>query len=379
MVYEGATDNTAVQLRSALDLPSSRLESRNKFHKIIESLETKKQEFVLDVASKMFIRKDVTAKSRYSKILKLFYNAELENVDFSQSNDAVQEMNKWNKCVVSSSTMLLLLNAIYFKGSWKYPFNSKNTALGKFNVVLPGRVPQTKSVPFMNLTQHLYFSESVQLDSKILRLPYQMGIQDMFNANEASFPGIVQDKSVFVSKFIQKSALDVNEEGTEASVATGVIFDDRIGGEFVDFHADHPFLFFIQDETTGTVIFVGKVVDPTTSEAPLRTPAESDVVQSRLGEKESPKPERRNEVSHKSVLESEKEHPILYVQRPNEVVQEASIQKFGSAKETPEDFLKSTGQKIAEMAAKSNPQTAAKLYDLLQTIYQTQTAIIRNI
>ena len=66
--------------------------------------------------------------------------------------------------------MVLLLNAIYFKGLWKYPFNPNYTDTGNFQVTST----QSVSVPFMRMTQHLYYSQSVQLDAKILRLPYKV-------------------------------------------------------------------------------------------------------------------------------------------------------------------------------------------------------------
>ena len=48
-----------------------------------------------------------------------------------------------------------------------------------------------------------------------------MGIRDMFDSSSASLPGIVKGRTVYVSKILQKAALDVNEEGTEAYVASG--------------------------------------------------------------------------------------------------------------------------------------------------------------
>ena len=71
---------------------------------------------------------------------------------------------------ISPSTMMLLVNAIYFKGLWRYPFNETDTKEGVFYVT-----PTTSvKAPFMSMERDLYWTESVQLDSAILRLPYMV-------------------------------------------------------------------------------------------------------------------------------------------------------------------------------------------------------------
>jgi serpin B len=66
--------------------------------------------------------------------------------------------------------MMLLVNAIYFKGLWRYPFNEKETKEGVFYMT----PTQSVTVPFMTMERELYWSESVELDSAILRLPYMV-------------------------------------------------------------------------------------------------------------------------------------------------------------------------------------------------------------
>ncbi|KAJ9580159.1 hypothetical protein L9F63_004176, partial [Diploptera punctata] len=182
MVYEGADNQAAEELRTALDLSEDRLASRNKYFNILQSLETKEPNLVMDVASKMFLRNDLTPLSVYKKILQHIYSADLEQLDFSKSTQAVRAINSWvskathghiesmlDDDVVSPNTMALLLNAIYFKGLWRYPFNPDATMTSTFQVSPTRKV----SVEFMRLAQNLYYSESVELDSKIVRLPYK--------------------------------------------------------------------------------------------------------------------------------------------------------------------------------------------------------------
>jgi hypothetical protein len=67
---------------------------------------------------------------------------------------------------------MLLVNAIYFKGLWRYPFNESYTQPGEFQVT-PGH---SVTVPFMTMERDLYWSHSVELDSAILRLPYMVSL-----------------------------------------------------------------------------------------------------------------------------------------------------------------------------------------------------------
>jgi serpin B len=92
-----------------------------------------------------------------------------------------------------------------------------------------------------------------------------MGMPDAFDGmGGADFPGMGGPPGrVYIEDVLHKAFVDVNEEGTEAAAATGV-FMDLFGGapEPVIFHADRPFLFFIREERTGSILFMGRVVDP---------------------------------------------------------------------------------------------------------------------
>lgn len=82
---------------------------------------------------------------------------------------------------------------------------------------------------------------------------------------QASFPQLVRGSSVQdrlqVSNVLQKTGIEINEEGSTAYGATVASIVNKIGVE-IEFKADRPFLFFINDETTGTLIFSGKFVRP---------------------------------------------------------------------------------------------------------------------
>ena len=86
---------------------------------------------------------------------------------------------------------------------------------------------------------------------------------DAFDGNDADFSGI-QDSSprnLFVAVALQDAYVNVNESGTEAAAVTttGLVLTS---GSTFDFIADHPFLFVIQDDESGMVLFLGRVSDP---------------------------------------------------------------------------------------------------------------------
>ena len=79
----------------------------------------------------------------------------------------------------------------------------------------------------------------------------------------ADFSGITGDRSLFISAAIHEAFIAVDELGTEAAAATAVAFDESAAADPVFLTADRPFLFFIRDVQTGTVLFLGRVLDPT--------------------------------------------------------------------------------------------------------------------
>ncbi len=85
-----------------------------------------------------------------------------------------------------------------------------------------------------------------------------MGMTDAFSG-KADFSGITPDKSLFIQAALHKAAVVVNEEGTEAAAASLVAMGQGIPERFT---ADHPFLFWIQDDTSGAILFIGRVADP---------------------------------------------------------------------------------------------------------------------
>jgi serpin B len=91
-----------------------------------------------------------------------------------------------------------------------------------------------------------------------------LGMVNAFSANKANFSGMSSPKDpLFIYKALQKTFIDVNEEGTEAAAVTGIFF--KMGGIWKDpsvFKADHPFIFFIRHKKTNCILFMGRITNP---------------------------------------------------------------------------------------------------------------------
>lgn len=337
MLYEGASGKTAQEIANALNLErqeTARALSRSKFSTILKSLKTSKDEYDIDIGTKIFIDKSAIPKPGYIRKLQMHYDAQIEQVDFSQPALAVKTINSWAESVTHGhiqhlvseadameSTVLLLLNAIYFKGLWENQFSENLTAPGIFYA----DSSKVISVPFMTTTASYQYLNVPELDSQIVRLPYkgnkfamyvvvpnrvnglqsliqkinpftlrqylpnmyemtielilpkfefdytsslgpilkELGIRSMFES-DAELNDIAESANnmLVVSNVLQKAGLKVNEQGSIAYVATEAEVANKFGDARMILKVDRPFLFFIEDETTHTAVFVGKVVNP---------------------------------------------------------------------------------------------------------------------
>ena len=93
-----------------------------------------------------------------------------------------------------------------------------------------------------------------------------LGMADAFSGR-ADFSGMDGRKDLFISDVIHKAFVEVNEEGTEAAAATAMVMVGSAAPSNPQpipvFRADHPFLFLIRDHRNGSVLFLGRVTDPT--------------------------------------------------------------------------------------------------------------------
>jgi serpin B len=89
----------------------------------------------------------------------------------------------------------------------------------------------------------------------------EMGMPDAFTLGKADFTGMTGNLELFIAHVVHKAFVAVNEKGTEAAAATAVIVE-RESMPF-DVTVNRPFVFVLRDVETGTILFVGRVLDPT--------------------------------------------------------------------------------------------------------------------
>jgi serpin B len=116
------------------------------------------------------------------------------------------------------------------------------------------------SLPRFNITQQFELSSTLK----------SLGMKTAFDPNSADFSGMTGDKSLVISAAVHKAYIDVDENGTEAAAATAVVMamatamPPRVPPPPpIYFTADHPFLFLIEDNASGAILFMGRVTEPT--------------------------------------------------------------------------------------------------------------------
>jgi serpin B len=122
-----------------------------------------------------------------------------------------------------------------------------------------------------NLTTWINSLDEIEININIPRFKFEteytlndvldeMGIKDAFIPDIADFSGMDGTTDLYISHVLHKAFVEVNEEGTEAAAATAVIVATRAITDI--FNADHPFVFLIQHEETGAILFMGKIMNP---------------------------------------------------------------------------------------------------------------------
>ena len=102
-------------------------------------------------------------------------------------------------------------------------------------------------------------TEEFQLTSVLSTL----GMPSAFQPNKANFSGMNGRSDLFIGAAIHKAFVDVNEEGTEAAAATGIAIQaTSVQLRPNVFRADHPFVFLIRDKSAGSILFMGRVMNP---------------------------------------------------------------------------------------------------------------------
>lgn len=146
----------------------------------------KSDDYNVKFGTKIYLDQDVKVNQRFDAIAEHNYLADIESLDFNNGRASADKINNWVKEATGgkikdlvseeavTNSIVLLINALYFEGTWRFGFNK--TLAADFNVA-PG---QKLKKQFMERTGNFYYFYSKQLDAKLLRLPYNGRRYSMF-------------------------------------------------------------------------------------------------------------------------------------------------------------------------------------------------------
>ncbi|KAL3103780.1 hypothetical protein niasHS_000324 [Heterodera schachtii] len=320
MVYAGAKEKTAEEMGELLGNGAPESEVHQYFGTLLNSLTSgpKRSNNTLETANKVYVNKGFRVKSAFKGQIEQNYGGQLETVDFKDSEGTAEIINNFveeathekirdliTPDALDKETRLVLINALYFKGTWAAKFNSKSTKKATFHIDANNK----KELETMYLTSNFIYFEDPEL--QLLGMPYKgekefmfvllpkerfgltkllaqvdgkklveliknrdkckvkvelpkfkleathelnkpltnMGMATAFT-DSANFEGISGKKLLLISKVVQKAIIEVSETGTvSGAVPTHSVrySGDGVANRFV---ADQPFCaFLIRDDT----------------------------------------------------------------------------------------------------------------------------------
>ncbi|XP_041642857.1 heparin cofactor 2 [Cheilinus undulatus] len=298
------------------------------FRKLTHRLFRRNFGYTLRSVNDVYVKRNVSVKDTFRATTKAFYFAEPQSVDFGDPaflNKANRRILKLTKGLIKEplrsvdpNMVLMLLNYLYFKGTWEQKFPKDMTHYRNFRV----NEKTTVRVPMMTNKGNYLAAADHELECDILQLPYtgnismliamprkmadmrkleqeisstvvnkwlknmtnrtrevvlprfkleqnydlipnlkEMGLTDLFQES-ADFSGMTSEK-VAMNYLKHQGTITVNEEGTEAAALTQVGFMPL--SSQIRFTVDHPFLFLIYEHRTDCLVFMGRVANPSQS------------------------------------------------------------------------------------------------------------------
>ena len=327
MTYNGAEGETQLAMEQVMEMTGLSLEEINQLNKqLVDALLVHDPQVILEIANSIWYRNDFTILPDFISRNENYYNAAVRALDFSDPatidviNDWVSEKTheKIDKIVeqITPDSFMFLINAIYFKGAWRYEFDKKATVDGPFflNGEQSVEVPMMKMEVDANMLQNDLFTalelpygkgnwsmflfvpnydkeikdvvesfttqnwnvwmngftemKDVSVNLPKFKFAYEislkealmgMGMEVAFT-NAADFSGILEGGQLLINDVKHKTFIEVDEEGTEAAAVTSVEINLTSIGNY--FSANKPFLYAIAEKSSGTILFVGRVMNP---------------------------------------------------------------------------------------------------------------------
>jgi serpin B len=342
MTMAGAETTTENAMLEALQLTLPEEEVYPAYNALLLAINQSEQEnlendedsnFQLNIANSLWAQSGYGYKQAFLDILAKNFGAGVNNVNFIQDPEAARDaINNWVEeeteekikelipaGTISDLTRLVLANAIYFKGAWRYQFDTASTYEAPFNLLdgsaikvdmmkldserlqyhqgqdyeaisLPYMSPDfamtiivpeliafndfetTISLEFLNTLRDRMAHEQIELEMPKFDFEStinakealkNLGMEEAFIAGMADFSGITEEEELLITDVLHKATITVDEEGTEAAAATAVIVGlTSLPPEPISLKIDRPFMFFIQHQPTGSILFMGRVTQP---------------------------------------------------------------------------------------------------------------------
>lgn len=334
MTYNGVSGESKKEMTKALEFTGMTPQEINAANQALQnSLQTVGPDVQISISNSLWAKQGFSFKPEFRQTNQQYYQANLAELDFlsPQSPSIInnwvsqQTQGKIDRMVdkISPNDILFLIDAIYFKGNWKTPFDKSQTANKTFSLTdgssqqhpmmsQKGVYPycetdefQAVSLPYGkegNLSMYIFLPKSnsnlakfsQQLTAKnwnewmqlfreregIIEIPRfqveynvelkntltDLGMAGIFNFSKTDFsPMIDRDTEVAVDSVKHKTFVEVNEEGTEAAAVTSVRIKTRgmaIHSEYFEMNVNRPFFCAIRDNSTETILFMGTIVKP---------------------------------------------------------------------------------------------------------------------
>jgi len=332
MTLNGANGTTYDAMKSTLEFDGlSGQEINETYQSLIKLLTQVDPKVVFQIANSIWYREGWTFEQEFIDTNKEYFSALVKGLDFNDPA-APSIINNWvntntngkiEKIIesIDPTTVMFLINAIYFNGTWKYEFDKDETIDDSFYLPNGSSVPcklmvqdndfdyfensdfQAVDLPYGNNAFSMTIilpHNNKNIDSLItqfndvnwtnwigsltpqkgklllpkFKLEYKIKLNDIlstlgmgiaFSPGNADFSRMYTGPfDLFISKVDHKTFVDVNEEGTEAAAVTSVsIGYTSGGGSGFLMRVDHPFIFVIREKNSGTILFIGKIVEPT--------------------------------------------------------------------------------------------------------------------
>ncbi|XP_075859865.1 alpha-1-antichymotrypsin-like isoform X2 [Microcebus murinus] len=330
----GAGGTTLTELLQGLKFnltETSEAAIHQSFQQLLRSLSRPSEQLQLSTGNAMFIAEQLRLRERFVEDARGLYASKAFKINFQDSaaakkfiNDYVEKKTR-GKIVdlvkdLDPSTMMVLVNYIFFKAKWKTPFDPHDTVKARFYlsrrkwVKVPMMSMEDLDVPYFRdeelscaVAELMYtgnasallvlpdLGKMKQVEAKLLpetlrrwrdslqtrhidslQLPKfsisgdynlenilpRLGIRAVFT-KEADLSGITGAKNLVLSQMVHKAALDVAEVGTEAAAATGIKIIPMSGrmGPMFTLRFSRPFLVIIQDKALQGILFMAKVTE----------------------------------------------------------------------------------------------------------------------